>query len=244
MAAAPLTVLRLEHISRDFFDGRQLRRVLQPTDLKVYAGELTIIAGPSGSGKTTLLSIMGTVLRASEGRIFLKDREITHYSDEQAATLRLQEYGFVFQQPMLIEGLTTQENVLLSLGVQGGRLSPDLKQRSSAILTNLGLGDALHMQPRLLSGGQKQRASIARALMKDPSIILCDEPTSSLDAENGQVVLDILKRIAVQEKRVVVVVSHDARVFPYGDRLIKLENGGVVSDTREPSTPLKNPSTS
>jgi putative ABC transport system ATP-binding protein len=241
MTAPDPAVLHLENISRDFFDGRQLRRVLQPTDLNIYVGELTILAGPSGSGKTTLLSIMGMVLRPSEGRIILKAKDITEYNDEQAATLRLKEYGYVFQQPLLIEGLTTQENVLLALGVQGGRVSMDLRQRSAKILESLGLGDALHLQPRLLSGGQKQRASIARALMKNPSIILCDEPTSSLDAENGQVVLDILKRIAVQENRVVVVVSHDARVFPYGDRLIKLENGRVVSDTRESLPPLPTP---
>ncbi|MFZ2088182.1 MAG: ABC transporter ATP-binding protein [Desulfobaccales bacterium] len=241
MTAPDPAVLHLKNISRDFFDGRQLRRVLQPTDLKIYAGELTILAGPSGSGKTTLLSIMGMVLRPSEGRIILKARDITEYNDEQAATLRLKEYGYVFQQPLLIEGLTTQENVLLALGVQGGRVSMDLRQRSAKILESLGLGDTLHLQPRLLSGGQKQRASIARALMKNPSIILCDEPTSSLDAENGQVVLDILKRTAVQENRVVVVVSHDARVFPYGDRLIKLENGEVVSDTRESLPPLSTP---
>jgi len=238
MVASAPPVLALRNICRDFFDGRQLRRVLQSTNLNIYAGELTILAGPSGSGKTTLLSIMGTVLRPSEGRIILKGRDITDVSDEQAATLRLQEYGFVFQQPLLIEGLTTQENVLLALGIQGGRVSPECRHRSVEILTSLGLGDALHLQPRLLSGGQKQRVSIARALIKNPSLILCDEPTSSLDAENGQLVMEILKGIAVQENRVVVVVSHDARVFPFGDRLIKLENGQVVSDTRgEPVPP-------
>ena len=225
--------LRLENIARDFSDGRQIRRVLFPTNLEFHPGVLTVLSGPSGSGKTTLLSIMGLVLRPSEGRLFLEDREVTALSDQQAAALRLKHYGFVFQQPMLIEGLTVAENILLALGVQGARRPAGAQRRAEDLLARLGLEGTAFMQPQLLSGGMKQRASIARALIKDPDILLCDEPTSSLDAESGRAVMAILKRIAVEEGRVVVVVSHDARVFPYADRLIKLENGAVVSDTRE-----------
>jgi len=225
--------LSLEKIARDFFDGRQIRRVLFPTTLELLPGQLTVIAGPSGSGKTTLLSIIGLVLRPSEGRMFLDDREVSALGDEQAATLRLQRYGFVFQQPMLIEGLTVRENVLLALSVQGQRLSREAVKKADELLTTLGLAGTALVQPRMLSGGMKQRASIARALIKDPAILLCDEPTSDLDAESGQVVMKILKRIAIEENRVVIVVSHDARVFPYADRLIKLENGAIVSDTAE-----------
>jgi putative ABC transport system ATP-binding protein len=231
-----VTTLRLEKIARDFSDGRQMRRVLLPTDLKLALGELTVLSGPSGSGKTTLLSIMGLVLRPSEGRMFLDTLEVTTLSDERAASVRLKKYGFVFQQPMLIEGLSVMENVLLAYGVQGGRLRADLRPKAEGILRTLGLDGTASMQPRLLSGGMKQRASIARALIKDPAILLCDEPTSALDAESGQAVMSILKRIALEEGRVVVVVSHDARVFPYADRLLKIENGAVVSDTRETYT--------
>jgi len=225
--------LRLEKIARDFSDGRQMRRVLLPTDLELQPGALTVLSGPSGSGKTTLLSIMGLVLRPSEGRLVLGDREVSALSDDEAAALRLQYYGFVFQQPMLIEGLTVAENILLALAVQGAPRPAGVKERIEVLLGKLGLGGVAFMQPRLLSGGMKQRASIARALIKNPAILLCDEPTSALDAESGRAVMDILKRIAVEEGRLVVVVSHDARVFPYADRLIKLENGAVVSDTRE-----------
>jgi len=225
--------LRLENIARDFSDGRQVRRVLFPTTLELLPGQLTVLAGPSGSGKTTLLSIIGLVLRPSEGRMFLDDREVSALSDEQAATLRLQRYGFVFQQPMLIEGLTVRENVLLALGVQGQRPTREAVKKADELLATLGLAGTALVQPRMLSGGMKQRASIARALIKDPAILLCDEPTSALDAESGQVVMKILKRIAIEENRVVIVVSHDARVFPYADRLIKLENGAIVSDTAE-----------
>jgi putative ABC transport system ATP-binding protein len=225
--------LRLENIARDFSDGRQVRRVLFPTTLELLPGRLTVLAGPSGSGKTTLLSIIGLVLRPSEGRMFLDDREVSALGDEQAATLRLQRYGFVFQQPMLIEGLTVRENVLLAVGVQGQRPPREAVKKADELLATLGLAGTALVQPRMLSGGMKQRASIARALIKDPAILLCDEPTSALDAESGQVVMKILKRIAIEENRVVIVVSHDARVFPYADRLIKLENGAIVSDTAE-----------
>jgi putative ABC transport system ATP-binding protein len=228
-----MATLRLERIARDFSDGRQVRRVLFPTTLELMPGQLTVMAGPSGSGKTTLLSIIGLVLRPSEGKMFLDARDVSALSDDQAAALRLQQYGFVFQQPMLIEGLTVRENVLLALGVQGRRPPKAVVRKADELLAALGLAETGHLQPRVLSGGMKQRVSIARALIKDPAILLCDEPTSALDAESGQVVMKILKRIATEQNRVVIVVSHDARVFPYADRLIKLENGKVVSDTTE-----------
>jgi len=233
--------LRLEQVARDFSDGRQLRRVLYPTDLELFPGELTVLSGPSGSGKTTLLSIMGLVLRPSEGRMSLDDRVVTGLDDDAAAVIRLRHFGFVFQQPMLIEGLSVRENILLAFGVQGGRLPPGATTKAEQLLQTLGLAGTAAMQPRLLSGGMKQRASIARALIKDPAILLCDEPTSALDAESGQAVMRILKGIAVGEGRIVVAVSHDARVFPYADRLIKMENGAIVADTRERYTEGKEP---
>ncbi|RMH34423.1 MAG: ABC transporter ATP-binding protein [Nitrospirae bacterium] len=233
MRGPKMTTLRLEGIAKDFSDGAQMRRVLFPVTTEFEPGELTVLAGPSGSGKTTLLSIIGLVLRPSEGRMFFGDKEITSLSENEAARMRLQRYGFVFQQPMLIEGLSVLENTLLAFAVQGRRPPKGARQKAVKILNRLGLGESLHMQPRLLSGGMKQRASIARALIKDPAILLCDEPTSALDAESGQTVMRLLKRIAIEEGRVVVVVSHDARVFPYADRLVKIENGQIVSDTRE-----------
>lgn len=225
--------LRLDGIAKDFFDGRQIRRVLYPTKLEFYPGELVVISGPSGSGKTTLLSIMGLVLKPSEGRLYLDGKDITNLSDNEAADLRLKKYGFIFQQHMLIDGLTVLDNVLLAYGVQGGKISKEQLKRAYEILDRLGLKDAIEMEPKSLSGGMKQRVSIARAVVKDPLILLCDEPTASLDAENGINVMKILKRAAVDDMRIVVVVSHDSRVFPFADRLIKIENGNIVSDLKE-----------
>jgi putative ABC transport system ATP-binding protein len=232
-----VATLKLEGIARDFSDGSEVRRVLFPTDLELAPGELCVLSGPSGSGKTTLLSIMGLVLSPSAGRMWLDGTDVTGLLDARAAGLRLRRYGFVFQQPMLVEGLSVLENVLLALGIQGARPPAAVRRRAEEILGELGLAGTAHMQPRLLSGGMKQRASIARSLIKDPAILLCDEPTSALDVESGQVVLGTLKRIAVDDGRVVVVVSHDARVFPYADRLVKMENGRIVSDTRGAHAP-------
>ncbi len=228
-----MSLIELHNVGKIYPLGNQQVTALADVSLEIAAGEFTVFAGPSGSGKTTLLSIMGLVLRPSEGRLFLNNRDLTRLSDNQSADIRLQNYGFVFQQPMLIEGLSVMENILLAMAVQGGRPPATARAKARDLLQNLGLEDVGHFQPRLLSGGMKQRASIARALVKDPAVLLCDEPTSALDAESGQGVMGILKRIAVEEQRIVAVVSHDARVFPYADRLIKIENGRVVSDTME-----------
>jgi ABC-type lipoprotein export system ATPase subunit len=135
-----MPTLVLEHVARDFTDGRQVRRVLFPTDLELASGELTVLAGPSGSGKTTLLSIIGLVLRPTEGRVLLGDRDLSRLSEDAAAGVRLREYGFVFQQPMLIEGLSILENVLLSVAVQGGRPSKAMRTRAMELLAALGFG--------------------------------------------------------------------------------------------------------
>lgn len=225
-------LLNLRGIARDFFDGIVKRRVLQATDFDLRTAELTVLAGPSGSGKTTLLSIIGLVLNPSQGIISLNGRDVTGLDDDQRATIRLKEIGFVFQQPALVAGLSILENVLIALAVQGAKVSKTSRQRALELLSQLGLEGLENRQPQQLSGGQKQRVSIARALVKDPGLILCDEPTSALDAESGKVVMEYLKKTAVVEKRSVMVVSHDARVFPYADRLVKIENGILVSDTK------------
>lgn len=228
-----MNILKLENITKDFYDGRQIRRVLHSTNLTFIPGELVVLSGPSGSGKTTLLSIMGLVLKPSEGKIYLNDKDLTQINDNEAAMLRLKYYGFIFQQHMLIEGLSVIDNILLAYAVQGSKVTGHQRQKAYGLLEKLSLKDTAHMQPLSLSGGMKQRVSIARALIKDPLILLCDEPTASLDAENGITVMKILKKSALEDQRIVLVVSHDSRVFPFADRLIKIENGQIVSDTKE-----------
>ncbi len=228
--AAP--VLRLDGVARDFFDGRVVRRVLKETKLEVFPGELTALVGPSGSGKTTLLTIMGLVLRPSAGRITVAGREVTGLDEDELATLRKDRYGFVFQQAALVPALSAFDNVLVAAAVQGGRVRPETKARAAELLDRLGMKEYAEARPQQLSGGQQQRVSIARALMGDPLLLLCDEPTSALDAESGHLVLDTLKRLSREPRRAVVLVTHDPRVFPYADRLVKMEDGAIVYDTR------------
>ena len=228
----PEPIQRLQDIHRDFYDGRVVHRVLQDINLAFNTGELTILAGPSGSGKTTLLSIMGLILRPSAGRIYIRSFDATDLPEDEEATLRLENFGFVFQTPTEIAALPVIENVLIAGTVQGAKVSASLKDKALGFLDDFGLADYAHAMPRALSTGQKQRVSIARALINDPVLVLCDEPTSALDADSSAVVLDTLKRVSRSENRGVVLVTHDPRVFPYGDRLIKMENGLVVYDSR------------
>jgi putative ABC transport system ATP-binding protein len=226
------TALKLEGVSKEFFDGRILRAVLKPLDLEILTGELTIIAGPSGSGKTTLLTIMGLVLRPTRGSVTIGGENVTDYGEDRLATMRLRRFGFVFQQAALIPALTALENVLIASGIQGGRVSQALKARALKILDELGLESYLDAKPQQLSTGQQQRVAIARALVNEPLVLLCDEPTSALDVESSGIVLDTLKRLSKDEERSVVLVTHDPRVFPYAERLIKIEDGAITYDTR------------
>ncbi len=228
-------VLQLDGVARDFFDGRVVRRVLKETRLDIFPGELIALAGPSGSGKTTLLTIMGLVLRPSAGRITVAGREVTGLDEDELATLRMEKYGFVFQQAALVPALSAFDNVLVAAAVQGGRVRQETKTKALGLLEKLGMKDYADARPQQLSGGQQQRVGIARALMGDPLLLLCDEPTSALDAESGHLVLDTLKRLSRDPHRAVVLVTHDPRVFPYADRLVKMEDGAIVYDTRAAS---------
>lgn len=223
-------VIQLKGIAKDFFDGKQIRRVLQKTDLDIYPGELTIISGPSGSGKTTLLTIMALILGTSEGRVIVKGEDVTGLPEDSLAGLRLKYYGFVFQNAALISALTVIENLLIASVVQGGSVSKAIQQRAEDILERLGITEYANIKSERLSGGQKQRVAIGRALINEPAIILCDEPTSALDVESSTIVLETLKELS-KEDRSVVLVTHDPRVFPYGDRLIQVEDGSVITDT-------------
>jgi putative ABC transport system ATP-binding protein len=225
-------VLSLRGVTRDFSDGRTTRRVLKETTLDIAPGELTALAGPSGSGKTTLLTIMGLVLAPSAGRILVAGEDVTGLDDDSLASIRLHRYGFVFQQAALVPALSVLDNVLVAASVQGGRVSQQTKQQAHDLLAGLGMAEYESARPQQLSGGQQQRVGIARALIGDPVLVLCDEPTSALDVESSHVVLDALKGIAHDPNRAVVLVTHDPRVFPYADRLVKMEDGAIVYDSR------------
>ena len=225
-------VTRLKAVTRDFFDGKRMRTVIHETDLEITPGELTVLAGPSGSGKTTLLTIMGLVLKPTTGRVYVQSEDVSDLSEDERASIRLERFGFVFQQAALVPALSILENLLVSRAIQGRRVNHAMKDEAMRLLGDLGLKEYAEAKPQLLSTGQQQRVGIARALMGDPLLLLCDEPTSALDVESSRIVLDSLKQISNSQDRGIVLVSHDPRVFPYADRLIKIEDGKVEHDTR------------
>jgi putative ABC transport system ATP-binding protein len=228
----PKVAVKLNNITREFFDGKQMRLVLKKTNLEIYTREFTIIAGPSGSGKTTLLTIIGLILSPNSGSIVINQKDVTDLSEDELATFRMKEFGFVFQNADLIPALNVMQNILVPTAIQGGSVSPVVRKRAEGLLEEFGLISYADATSQQLSAGQRQRVAIARALINDPILLLCDEPTSALDVESSTIVLDTLKKLSQDENRGVVMVTHDPRVFPYADRMIKLENGEIIYDPR------------
>jgi len=224
MTHKPEPVLRAEGIGRVFGQGKLAVRALQPADVDVWRGEVLVLMGPSGSGKTTLLSMLGLVLRPSEGEILLEGRPVSRLDEEQLARLRRDSVGFVFQQINLLSGLTALDNVALPLLLRGVEPRRRLAE-ATQMLGLVGLTGRELAKPRQLSGGQQQRVAIARALVTGAPVLLCDEPTASLDAESGRRVLDLLQRAAREMNRGVVIVTHDERMLAYADRLIEVVDG-------------------
>ena len=224
-------VIRAEGISKIYREGSTELKALQGVDLQVSAGELTLLMGPSGSGKTTLLSILGCILRASEGKLEILGEDVGSLAESELPRIRREAIGFVFQGFNLFPTLTAAENVALALDVRGIR-GAAAQQRGEDLLGEVGLAQKARSFPADLSGGQKQRVAIARALAGDPPILLADEPTAALDSTSGRTVIELLRRLAHEHGRAVVMVTHDPRVLPFGDRIIHLEDGRILREER------------
>jgi putative ABC transport system ATP-binding protein len=221
-------VLRARGVGKVFREGATELRALDGVDLDIHRGELALLMGPSGSGKTTLLSILGCILRASSGRIELLGQEVSSLPERELPRIRREAIGFIFQGFNLFPTLTAAENVALALDVRGQR-GAAAKRRAEELLVEVGLAEKLRAFPADLSGGQKQRVAIARALAGDPPILLADEPTAALDSTSGKTVIELLRRLAREHGRAVVMVTHDPRVLPFGDRIVHLEDGRIVN---------------
>jgi putative ABC transport system ATP-binding protein len=227
-AAGPIVVCR--DATKEFRQGSLSVWALRGVNIEIPAGQLTLIAGPSGCGKSTLLSVIAGVLDQTSGRVTVMGHELAEMSRREKTAFRGGAMGFVFQQFNLLPSLTAAENAAVPLLVAGlGRR--ESVTRSGELLSEMGLGGRLTMLPAQLSGGEQQRVAIARALIHEPKLIVCDEPTSALDAETGKAIMSLLRRAAVQPGRAVVVVTHDPRVFPFGDRLVFMEDGRVTRVT-------------
>jgi putative ABC transport system ATP-binding protein len=206
------------------YDSGVLVRAVSEVSLSVERGELVLIIGPNGSGKTTLLSMLGGLMRPTRGTIRIGDRALHELSDAALTDFRLRHVGFVFQGFRLLEAMSVRENVQLVLELAGHK---EARTRADDLLRRF---DALHLadrSPRVLSGGEKQRVAIARALANEPSLILADEPTGSLDSAAGAATIALLAETARAERRGVVIVSHDTRIEPYADRIIRMLDGRV-----------------
>lgn len=233
-------VIRAKGLSKIYREGSTDLRALQGVDLQVRAGELTLLMGPSGSGKTTLLSILGCILRASEGKLEILSEDVGALPESELPRIRREAIGFVFQGFNLFPTLTAAENVALALDVRGIR-GGAAQKRGEDLLAEMGLAQKAQSFPADLSGGQKQRVAIARALAGDPPILLADEPTAALDSTSGRTVIELLQRLAHEHGRAVVMVTHDPRVLPFGDRIIHLEDGRIVREERNRATALVEP---
>ncbi len=217
------------HVGKIYGDGSTRLVVLKDINLALDGGKLTVLMGPSGSGKTTLLSILGCMLAPTAGTVRVCGTSIGKAPSEELAKIRRQHLGFVFQSYHLFSTLTVAENVMLALDVRGER-GPRALAKTEAVLTSVGLASKMRSFPRQLSGGEQQRVAIARAIVAEPSAILADEPTASLDAANGRATTAILSAIAKERGRAVLVVTHDQRVFEFADRIIYIQDGVLARD--------------
>jgi len=224
-------LLQAAGITKVFGSGAGEVRPLKGIDLQLYAGELTLLMGPSGSGKTTLLSILGCILSPTDGQLEVAGNSTTGQDAEGLANIRRRHVGFVFQGYNLFPTMTARENVMLALDV---RARPVIDPPAHALnaLAAVGLGHRANAYPAKLSGGEKQRVALARALAGAPSVILADEPTAALDAENGRAVMQLLSEVAKDPGRAVLAVTHDHRTLPYADRIVRIEDGRIHSDER------------
>lgn len=210
-----------------YFSGADPYPVLQGIDLEIRQGDVQLLMGPSGSGKTTLLSILAGILTPTTGNVCLMGQEITQMTRNQLAKFRLKYVGFIFQGFNLFPALTAAENIEVALKVKGLRGASACRKEAFMLLEQVGLADRANYLPRDLSGGQKQRVAIARALAGNPQIIMADEPTASLDSHSGHAVIELLRQLAKDAGRTVLIVTHDPRLVDVADHVTYLEDGMV-----------------
>lgn len=221
--------MQANNLHKEFISGDSTIHAVNGMSFTINEGELVIIVGPSGAGKSTLLNLIGGMDNATSGSLIVDGQEISKYNKKQLTEYRRNEVGFVFQFYNLMPNLTAKENIELSTELKKDALNPE------EVLTQVGLKDRMNNFPSQLSGGEQQRVSIARALAKNPKIILCDEPTGALDYVTGKEILSLLSNAARKEGKTVIIVTHNSALTKMGDHLIKVKNGGIEEDKYNPS---------
>jgi len=223
-------------LTKSYGQGSTVVKALRGVDLEVNLGELLMLVGPSGCGKTTLISVIAGVLARDGGECTVFGRDYDAMGAIETTRYRGRHIGFVFQAFNLIPTLTAAENVAAPLIINGTPWRSAVG-RASGILEKVGFDQRMMKSfPQDLSGGQQQRVAIARALVHDPSLIVCDEPTSALDGETGHMVMDLMRRLALGKDRALIVVTHDARIFEFADRIARMEDGVITGIEMQPST--------
>ena len=226
-----MRLLHLDGVTKDYLLGSTVVKALRGLSLSIESGEIVAIMGPSGSGKSTLMHILGALDTPTGGTASLEGHDLQGLSENELVTLRGRKVGFVFQTFNLIQALTAQQNVelpMIFLGVKKSARS----ERARALLEKVGLGERVDHRPNELSGGERQRVAIARALANDPEILLADEPTGNLDSETGATILELLKRLSVEEGKTMILITHDPDAAAIAHRIVRLRDGRVVEEVR------------
>jgi len=226
-----MALLTVKDLVKDYKTGKIVTNALRGIDLEIAQGEFLSIAGPSGSGKTTLLNIIGCLDVPTEGYVSLNGTNLADLKKKERANLRKDSIGFVFQSFNLIPVLTAFENVEIPLILLGWS-KQKRKETVENILVDVGLKDYIHRRPLAMSGGQQQRVAVARALVKEPKLILADEPTANLDSTTGKATLELMRELNEKHDSTFIFSTHDKMVMDFADRLILLKDGKIASDTR------------
>jgi putative ABC transport system ATP-binding protein len=233
--------VKCHNLKKTYGEGTAAVQALRQVDLEIRTGELLMLVGPSGCGKTTLISIIAGILDQSEGDCLVFDQDFKQMRVGDKTRYRGENIGFVFQAYNLIPALSAAENVAVPLLVHGARRGHAIG-RGRESLQQIGFDERMMGSlPSALSGGQQQRVAIARAMVHNPRLIVCDEPTSALDHETGQHIMKLLREVALQEGRALVVVTHDARIFGFADRIAKMDDGRIEQLTARGQSSLFSP---
>ncbi len=217
-------VVVIEKLNHFFGEGELKKQTLFEINLTLFAGEVVIMKGPSGSGKTTLLTLIGALRSAQDGSLKVIQQELVKAKNSQLVAIR-RNIGYIFQSHNLLESLTARQNVQMSVELHTNVSSREARERSDVMLNSVGLGERINYYPRQLSGGQKQRVAIARALVSHPKLVLADEPTASLDSKSGRSIVELMQRLAHEQKCTILLVTHDNRILDISERTIEMEDG-------------------